>query len=124
MELRDKQKVVKMIGAADEAFTKLEQGVNAIEAQGKSPQKDDLKLLRSIERAIDLLKSNPFTGDPVAQRLWPREFNDLPNLFRLELSQFWRLLYYVTGDEVRVISVIFEIVDHDKYNKIFDYKKK
>lgn len=42
----------------------------------------------------------------------------------MELSQFWRLLYYVTGDEVRVISVVFEIIDHNKYDKLFGYRKK
>ena len=58
------------------------------------------------------------------QNLWPKEFSNLPNLFRMELSQFWRLLYYVTGDDVTVISVVFEICDHDYYNKIFGYKRK
>ena len=124
MDLKDKEKIVKVIGAAESALAKLEESVHTIEAQGKTPAKADKQLLNSIERALNLLKSNPFAGESVPHRLWPKEFSELPNLFRMELSQFWRLLYYVTGDEVRVLSVVFEIIDHDEYDKIFGYKKK
>jgi Txe/YoeB family toxin of Txe-Axe toxin-antitoxin module len=124
MDLKGKQKVVKTIGAADESLAKLEEGIHAWEAQGKTPPKADAQLLKSIYHAIDLLKNNPFAGDPVPSKLWPKELEHLPNLFRMELSQFWRLLYYVIGDEVKIISVIFEICDHKHYDKIFGYRKK
>ena len=124
MELRDKQKIVQVIGAAETALAKLEENIHALQAQGKTPAKADAQLLKSIERALNLLKSNPFIGDNVKQDLWPKEFSNLPNLFRMELSRFWRLLYYVTGDEVKVISVVFEICDHEHYDKIFGYKGK
>lgn len=124
MDLKDKEKIVKVVGDAETALTKLEESVRAVEALGKTPPKADKQLLNSIERALNLLKNNPFAGESVQYRLWPKEFSGLPNLFRMELSQFWRLLYYVTGDEVRIISVVFEIVDHDKYDKIFGYRKK
>ena len=42
----------------------------------------------------------------------------------MELSQFWRLLYYVVGNEVKVVSVVFEITDHEHYDRIFGYRKK
>lgn len=124
MELKNKEKVVKIIGAADEALTKLEENIHSLEAQGKTPPKVDTQLLASIHRTLDLIKTNPFIGDPVPIKIWPREFQSLPNLFRMELSQFWRLLYYVTGDELRIISVIFDISSHENYNKLFGYRKK
>ncbi len=124
MDLKDKEKTVKIIGTADEALTKLEENIHSLEAQGKTPPKADTQLLTSVHRALDLIKANPFAGDPVPNKLWPREFQSLPNLFRMELSQFWRLLYYVTGDELRIISVVFEISDHEQYNKTFGYRKK
>jgi len=124
MELKDKEKIVKVIGSAEAALDKLEKGIRALEAEGKTPPKDDTQLLRSIYRALDLLKFNPFAGEPIPHKLWPGEFSKLPNLFRLELSRFWRLLYYVVGDEVQVISVIFEIGDHEHYDKIFGYTKR
>ena len=124
MDLKDKQKIVQIIGAADEALTKLEENIHAVEAQRKTPKKENVQLFNSIKISLDLLKTNPFAGQPVQEKLWPKKFENLPNLFRIELSQFWRLLYYVTGDEVRIISVVFEICDHKHYNKIFKYKKK
>jgi Txe/YoeB family toxin of Txe-Axe toxin-antitoxin module len=124
MELKDKQRVVKVLGDAEAALTKLEESVHALEAQGKTPPKQDRQLLKSIYHALDILKAKPFAGDNIPHKLWPKEFSHLPNLFRMELSQFWRLLYYVTGDEVKVISVVFEIVDHESYDKIFGYRKK
>ena len=124
MELKAKEKIVKIIGAADEALTKLEENIHGLEAQGKSPAKADKQLFESICRSLDLLKTNPFAGNAVSHNLWPKEFSDLPNLFRIELSQFWRLLYYVIGDEVKIISVVFEICEHEHYDKIFGYKGK
>lgn len=124
MELKDKQRLVQIIGAADAALAKLEESIHALEAQGKTPPKTDVQLFKSIERALNLLKTNPFSGNNVPHNLWPKELGSLPNLFRMELSQFWRLLYYVTGNEIKVISVVFEICDHDHYNKIFGYKKR
>lgn len=124
MDLKEKEKIVQVVGTAETALAKLEESVHALEAQGKTPSKADVQLLKSIHRALDLLKQNPFVGDNVPHKLWPKEFSHLPNLFRMELSQFWRLLYYVIGDEVRVISVVFEIIDHEHYDKIFGYKKK
>ncbi len=124
MDLKDKEKIVKIIGAASAALEKLEESVRTFEAQGKTPPKADKQLLESIHRALDLLKTNPFTGDNVPHNLWPKEFSELPNLFRMELAQFWRLLYYVIGDEVKVISVVFEISGHEHYDKVFGYKGK
>lgn len=95
MDLKDKEKIVKIIGAAENALAKLEESAHAIEAQGKTPAKADKQLLNSIERALNLLRTNPFLGDSVPHRLWPKEFLELPNLFRIELSRFWRMLYYV-----------------------------
>ena len=123
MELKHKKRVVKIIGAADTSLAKLEEQIHALEAQGKTPSKADVQLLKSIGRSLDLIKMNPFVGDPVPHKLWPKELEPLPNLFRMELSQFWRLLYYVTGDEVTVIGVIFEICDHTHYDTIFNYRK-
>ncbi len=124
MDLKEKEKIVKLIGGAETAFAKLEEDIHALEAQGKTPAKTDKQLFNSIERALNLLKTNPFVGNPISRKVWPKEYVQLPNLFRIELSQFWRLLYYVVGDEIKIISVVFEICDHGHYDNIFGYKKK
>lgn len=124
MDIKHKQKVVKLVGAAEIAVAKLEESVNALEAQGKTPAKADKQLLKSIQRTLDLLKMNPFAGEPVSPKLWPKGYENFPNLFCIDLTRFWRLLYYVAGTEVMIVSVVFEICDHKHYDKIFGYKKK
>ena len=45
-------------------------------------------------------------------------------IFRVELVGYWRLLYTLIGDEVKIIAFILEFIDHDKYNKVFGYRKR
>ena len=63
------------------------------------------------------LRIEPFLGDRISRR-----FQDLPNLFRLELPQGWRALYTVAsrpgfGSQIRVVW----IGDHTRYNRLFGY---
>ncbi len=84
-------------------------------------------ILISIKRVRDLLKTNPFTGEQVKKSLMPKQYvekYDLTNLWRINLSNYWRLIYTVKSSEVEIINFVLDIVNHDKYNKIFGYKKK
>ena len=119
MDLRDEKKHVQLVGNAEAALAELESQVKA----HSPPKKPDAQLIGSVLRVLDLLKSSPFIGTNVQQKRWPRGFKGLPNLFRMELSQSWRLLYYVVGDETKIVCVVFEIRD-DKYGELFDYPKK
>ena len=113
-----KERSVILVGDAKETLAALEIAV------ANAPNKLDEQLVRSIHRALDRLKRDPFAGDPIPKRLIPNRLRKLPNLFRLELSQFWRLLYYLTGDEIRILAVVCEICDHKKYDALFGYKKR
>ena len=84
---------------------------------------EEMQLLNSIEQKINLIKLNPFYGYNLAKNLIPKEYN-VTNLWRVELSQFWRMLYTITGNELDIISVLLEFMNHDRYNKLFGYKKK
>ena len=48
MDLKDKEKIVQIIGTAETSIIKLEENVNALRTQGKTPSKADAQLLRSI----------------------------------------------------------------------------
>jgi hypothetical protein len=57
--------------------------------------------INSINRKIEIIKSDQHYGDPIAKNLIPKEYtnNDIANLFRVELSNSWRLLYTINkGD--------------------------
>jgi mRNA-degrading endonuclease RelE of RelBE toxin-antitoxin system len=83
---------------------------------------------KSISEKIELLKQDPHFGEPIKFKQIPRWFLEKYNikfLFKVRLSDYWRLLYTITGtDEIEIIVVIIEFVDHDKYNDIFGFKKK
>ncbi len=47
------------------------------------------------------------------------------NLFRVELPNFWRMLYTLTAEgDVEIIAFILDIIDHKTYDKKFGYRKK
>jgi len=80
------------------------------------------QLLKSIKQKIEFIKDNPFYGDNIPKRLIPKEYN-VKNLWRVELINFWRMIYTIKGDQIEVVCFVLEIIDHNKYNKIFGYKK-
>ena len=89
----------------------------------------DRSLLNSITKKVELIKANPHYGDPISKRSIPHEYVEkygVTNLFRVESSNYWRLLYTLTDGEsvVEIIAFVLDIIDHKKYDKKFRYKKK
>ena len=86
-----------------------------------------VQLLSSINNTIKNLKANPFFGDLIPRKNLSKGVigrYGTDKIFKIGLTGYWRLLYTVVGDEARIIAFILEYMSHDKYNKIFGYKKK
>lgn len=84
-------------------------------------------LLRSLNKAIDNLKHNPFIGDKIPRRYIPKNtarLYETNKLYRIELSGYWRLIYTIIGDEIKIIALILEFMNHKEYDKRFNYRKK
>lgn len=84
-------------------------------------------LLRSVQRAIELLRTNPFVGMQIPKRLVPKKYvqkYDVTNLWKLNLAGFWRMIYTVTSEGIEIISFVLDIIDHKTYDKIFGYRRK
>ncbi|MDD5182517.1 MAG: hypothetical protein PHC66_05130 [Candidatus Nanoarchaeia archaeon] len=84
-------------------------------------------ILNALNNKVEFLKSNPHYGDPIAKKLIPEEYKQkygITNLFRIELPNFWRMLYTLTNNEseIEIIAFVLDIIDHPKYNKKFGYK--
>ena len=86
--------------------------------------KNSQTLINSIKRAVEILKENPQFGDPIKKELIPNKLKKLgiQNLYRMELSNYWRMLYTIEGTKIEIFVFILNIVDHKKYNKLFGYK--
>jgi len=72
------------------------------------------------------LKKILFTGVKLKRkntRITNKKYN-VENLWRVELTNFWRMIHTIKGNDVEVICFILEICNHEKYNKLFGYKGK
>lgn len=90
--------------------------------------KTERTILNALNKKIELIKANAHFGDPIAKKLIPQEYQikyGISNLFRIELPNFWRMLYTLTEGEteVEIISFVLDVIDHKTYDKKFGYKK-
>jgi len=91
--------------------------------------KTESMILNAVNKKIELIKLNMHYGNPIAKKLIPDEYKSkygVTNLFRVELPQFWRMLYTLTDGEteIEIIAFVLDIIDHKTYNKKFDYRGK
>ncbi|MBI5228601.1 hypothetical protein HY991_00715 [Candidatus Micrarchaeota archaeon] len=96
----------------------------------KAPSsKLERSILNAVNKKVELIKANIHYGEPISKDKIPLEFKQkygVTNLFRVELPQFWRMLYTLTDgeSEIEIIAFILEISSHEDYDKLFGYKKK
>ncbi|MDP4012983.1 MAG: hypothetical protein Q8R00_05270 [Candidatus Nanoarchaeia archaeon] len=114
-------KPVKLIFSpeAEEAYKQL----NAVAADSKIER----SILNAIDKKKELIKANIHYGEPIAKDKIPEEYKfkyGVTNLFWVELSNFWRMLYTLTNNEteIEIIAFVLDIMDHKLYNKKFKYK--
>ena len=91
--------------------------------------KQEKTILSAVHKKIELIKANYHYGNPIAKNLIPEEYKakyGVTNLFRVELPNFWRMLYTLTdgNTEIEIIAFILDVIDHKEYNKKFGYRKK
>jgi len=83
------------------------------------------QLLTKIDRTISILKTNPDYGVAIPRNVIPKELikeYGINNLRKVNLSHAWRLCYTLKTDSVEIVSIILNVMDHKKYNKLFGYK--
>lgn len=124
--MKSKKVKVFIIDDAEESLSELNKIV------GKQIKKEiknsfEMQLLKSIKQKTEFIKDNPFYGDAIPKRLISKKLENkykTKSLWRVELNNFWRMIYIIKGNEVEVICFVLEICDHKKYNKLFGYKNK
>ena len=107
-------------------YTELQKQV--IEEQQQSKENSfNMQLLKAIEREKNNLKINPQIGTHIPRKYIPKEATErygTDRLWKIDLVGYWRLIYTIIGDEVKIITFVLEFMDHNKYNKVFGYRKK
>ena len=86
---------------------------------------EDRQLKEWLDRAVADLRKNAFSGIQIPKRLIPKEYNvrygPLENLWKYNLPNAWRLIYTIRRDEIVVLSIVLEWLDHKEYERRFGY---
>ena len=99
-----------------------------LEKQAQKSKKERM-ILSSLKAKLDSIKKDPHYGNPIKKKLIPSYYRikySVTNLFRIELPQFWRMLYTLTNSEteIEIIAFVLDVLDHEDYDKKFGYVKK
>jgi plasmid stabilization system protein ParE len=84
-------------------------------------------LCRSIEQKTRWLAQNPLCGTKIPQELIPKEYrkkHSIDNLWKVDLPDYWRMLYTLKHGKVEIIALVLDILDHPSYDEKFGYRKK
>ena len=89
--------------------------------------KTERMILKAVNQKVELIKSNPHFGNPIAKDKIPNEYKQnygITNLFRVELPGAWRMLYTLTDgeSEIEIIAFVLDVIDHKQYDKKFSYR--
>ena len=78
-----------------------------------------------LDRAMGDIQKDAFSCIQIPKRLIPHEyfkrFGNLENLWKYDLPNGWRLIYTIKKDEILVLSIILEWMDHKNYERKFNY---
>lgn len=85
---------------------------------------EDKQLYEFLLRALDDLKKNPYIGINIPKNLIPLEYTKklgINNLRKYNLPNAWRLIYTLKGNDIEIVSVLLEWMDHKQYERRFKY---
>ncbi|MFT4313433.1 MAG: hypothetical protein ACMXYA_03415 [Candidatus Woesearchaeota archaeon] len=87
----------------------------------KDPLAEDI--LRSFDIKKEKLRQNPQLGNAIAKQKIPKELKKLgiTNLYRIELTHAWRMLYSIEGNAIEIYIFILTIADHKGYDGKMKY---
>lgn len=90
----------------------------------KAGKYEEGKLYEWLTRVFNDLKENPFCGIRIPRRLTPDYYTKnyhIENLWKYNLPDAWRLIYSVEANQIVIISIILEWLDHKEYERRFKY---
>ncbi len=125
MSFKGKQVKIVMAGDAREEYERLN-GVVGSEIKKGIDSSDHQTLFNSIKQKIEFLKENPEYGTHINKRKIPKEYikdYEVNNLWKVNLSGAWRMIYTIRGDEVEILCIMLDILNHRNYEKKFGYRK-
>ena len=90
----------------------------------KNSGSGEREIYKWLNSAFERLKKDPFCGIQIPSRLIPQEYRKkyrINNLWKLNMPEGWRLIYSVAADQVLILAIILEWMNHKKYERRFGY---
>ncbi|MCX6814040.1 MAG: hypothetical protein NTY20_00080 [Candidatus Aenigmarchaeota archaeon] len=90
-------------------------------------EKAEKRLYDTLMRAFKDIEESPTAFIHIRQKLIPKEYVSkykIDNLWKYDLPNGWRLLYSLGRDEIEIIAIVLEWLDHKNYEKRFGYRKR
>jgi mRNA-degrading endonuclease RelE of RelBE toxin-antitoxin system len=82
------------------------------------------KIYAWLVRAFKDIEDDAFCGIQIPKRLIPNEYvkkYNAHNLWKYNLPDAWRLIYSIENQEILVVSIVLDWMDHKAYEKKFNY---
>lgn len=109
-------------GQAKEEFEALNRLAGEQKAKGIT-NSEEMQLVKSIQQKADLIKQNPMYGKNIPKKQIPKNLG-VSNLFRVELTGRWRMLYTLEGNQIEIVAFVLYVMDHPTYDELFGYRGK
>ena len=84
----------------------------------------DERLFKEIENALNAIKQNAFFGRNVKKEIIPKELikkYEIDNLWIYNLRKDWRLLYTITNNEIEILAIVLDWMNHKDYERLFKF---
>jgi mRNA-degrading endonuclease RelE of RelBE toxin-antitoxin system len=85
---------------------------------------DEKQLYEFLERAFNDIEENAFCGIQIPKKQIPKDYVKkyrVKNLWKYNLPNAWRLIYSIESNQILVISIVLEWMDHKNYERKFSY---
>ena len=85
---------------------------------------EERQLYKFLVQAFQNLEENAFAGTQIPKKQIPKEYikkYGIDNCWKYNLPNAWRLLYSIARNEVVVLSIVLEWLNHKNYERRFKY---
>ncbi len=85
---------------------------------------EEKALAQQLATAFINIENNAFCSIQIPKRQIPNRYlskYNIHNLWKYDLPGAWRLLYSVENQEVIIVAIIIEWMNHKEYEKKFNY---
>ena len=84
---------------------------------------EEKQLLVFINRAFSDIENDLNCCVKIPKKLWPKHYKKygIGNLWKYDLPNGWRLIFFIEADEIKIVAVILEWFSHKEYEKRFKY---